>query len=73
MTAARKRTPTLSAEIAAIIRGGLCPRLIRRPDGSIELTGLPPDKVVSPDDEAEDLGARMQQLGGVGGGKVRRG
>jgi hypothetical protein len=43
MTAARKRPPTLSAEIAAIIRGGLCPRLVRRPDGSIELTGLPPE------------------------------
>lgn len=71
MTTARRRAPTLSAEIAAIIRGGLCPRLVRRPDGSIELTGLPPDKVVSVDHEAQDLGDRMQQIGGVAGGKVR--
>jgi hypothetical protein len=72
MTAVRTpRRPTLSAEIAAIIRGGLCPRLVRHADGSIELTGLPPDKIVSPDDEAEHLGEMMQRLGGVGSGKIR--
>ena len=69
MTAARKRThtPNFSKEIAAIVRAGLLPRLVRHKDGSIELTGLPPDKVVSPDHEAEDLGRQFDAMGGGDG------
>lgn len=71
MTAARKRQPSQAAAIAAIVKAGLLPKLEQRADGSWVLTGLPRDSVATGDDEAADLGARMQQLGGVGGGKVR--
>lgn len=69
MTAARKRThaPNFAKEIAAIVRAGLLPRIISRPDGSVELTGLPPDKVVSTDHEAEDLGRKIDAMGAGGG------
>ena len=54
----------------AIIHAGLYPRLVTKLDGSEELTALPAS-AVSGQDEADDLGSRMQQIGGVRGGKVR--
>lgn len=69
MTAARRhREPSLAREVAAIIKAGLFPHLVRRPDGSMELTGLPRDKIASPDYEAEDLSARMRAAVGTGYG-----
>lgn len=41
MTPARRQhKPHLAKEIAAIIKAGLFPHLVQRPDGSFELTGL---------------------------------
>lgn len=68
MTAAsRKREPSVASAIAAMAKAGLVPRLERRPDGSWVLTGLTPDKVVSVDREAEDLGRQFDAMGGAGG------
>jgi hypothetical protein len=64
VTAVRKREPSFAREIAAIVKAGLFPHLVRRADGSIELTGLPADKVVSPDYEAEDLSRKMHSAVG---------
>lgn len=66
----RKRRRSFTAEMKAIIHAGLYPRLVTKLDGSEELTALPAS-AVSGQDEADDLGSRMQQIGGVRGGKVR--
>lgn len=65
--ARRKREPSVASAIAAMAKAGLVPRLERRPDGSWLLTGLPPDKVVCVDHEAEDLGRKIDAMGGGGG------
>jgi hypothetical protein len=66
----RKREPSVASAIAAMAKAGLVPRLERRPDGSWVLTGLPPDKVVSVDHEAEDLGRKIDAMGGEDGDGV---
>lgn len=43
--ASRRRKPSISKEIAAIVKAGLLPKIIHRPDGTIELTGLPRESV----------------------------
>jgi hypothetical protein len=70
MTAApstRRRQPSIAAEIAAITRAGLYPQVVHKPDGTIILTGLPPEKVQS-DQAAEDLDARMDAALGAADG-----
>lgn len=66
----RKREPNLAREIAAIIKAGQCPHLVRRPDGTLVLTGLPPEKVATPDSAGEDLDARMDAALGTADGDV---
>jgi hypothetical protein len=68
MTASKaKREPSMASAIAAMAKAGLVPVIDRRPDGSWRLTGLPPDKIVSVDHEAEDLGRKIDAMGGSGG------
>ena len=46
--AKRKRPPSITKEIAAIVKAGLLPKIVHRPDGTVELTGLPRESVDSP-------------------------
>lgn len=69
MTAVRKRKPSIASEIAAIIKGGLFPRVVHKPDGSTEVTGVPADKLDIPDEEGLALGRRFDaELGSDAGG-----
>jgi hypothetical protein len=59
MTAARaKREPSMASAIAAIVKAGLCPRIERRPDGTMIVTGIPP--AAERDFEAEFIGWQIE-------------
>ena len=65
--AKRKRPPSITKEIAAIVKAGLLPKIVHRPDGTVELTGLPPESVEY-DRVADDLDARMDAALGLADG-----
>ncbi len=65
--ASRRRKPSISKEIAAIVKAGLLPKIIHRPDGTIELTGLPRETLDSVQ-ACEDLDARMDAALGLSDG-----
>lgn len=65
--ASRRRKTSISKEIAAIVKAGLLPKIIHRPDGTVELTGHPPE-AVQYDRVADDLDARMDAALGLADG-----